>query len=234
MTAEKPVILITGTRKGIGKYLVEYYAERGWLVEGCSREQTDWTLPGYTHHCTDVADEKGVCNMLASIRERHGRLDALINNAGIASMNHCLLTPLATAERIFRTNAIGSFLLIRESAKLMKRRNYGRIINLGTVATPLKLEGESMYAASKAAVESMTRILARELAPLGITVNLVGPTPIETDLIRGVPKQKIQAILDQLAIKRLGHFPDVSNAIDFFLRPESDYVTGQILYLGGA
>lgn len=234
MSAEKPVILITGTRKGIGKYLVEYYVGRGWLVEGCSREEADWTLPGYTHHCTDVADENGVRTMLASIRDRHGRLDALINNAGIASMNHCLLTPLATAERIFRTNAIGSFLLIRESAKLMKRRNYGRIVNLGTVATPLKLEGESMYAASKAAVESMTRILARELAPLGITVNLVGPTPIETDLIRGVPKEKIQAILDQLAIKRLGHFPDVSNAIDFFLRPESDYITGQILYLGGA
>lgn len=234
MTADKPVILITGTRKGIGKYLVEYYAGRGWLVEGCSREAADWTLPGYTHHCTDVADEAGVMAMLKSIRDRHGRLDALINNAGIASMNHCLLTPFATAERIFRTNALGSFLLIRESAKLMKLRKVGRIINLGTVATPLKLEGESMYAASKAAVESMTRILARELAPLGITVNLVGPTPIETDLIRGVPKEKIKAILDQLAIKRLGHFPDVSNAIDFFLQPESDYITGQVLYLGGA
>ncbi|HMO49568.1 MAG TPA: SDR family oxidoreductase [Kiritimatiellia bacterium] len=234
MIADQPVMLITGTRKGIGKYLVEYYTDRGYLVEGCSREAADWSVPGYHHHCTDVADEKGVMAMMASIRERHGRLDILINNAGIASMNHCLLTPLATAERIFRTNALGSFLLIRESAKVMKVRTYGRIVNLGTVATPLKLEGESMYAASKAAVESMTRILARELAPLGITVNLVGPTPIETDLIRGVPKQKIQAILDQLAIKRLGNFADVSNAIDFFIRPESDYITAQILYLGGA
>jgi 3-oxoacyl-[acyl-carrier protein] reductase len=227
-------MLVTGARKGIGKYLVEYYAAKGFLVEGCSREAAEWTLPGYTHHGTDVADEKGVMAMLASIRERHGRLDILINNAGIASMNHCLLTPLATAERIFRTNALGSFLLIRESAKVMKLRNYGRIVNLGTVATPLELEGESMYAASKAAVEAMTRILARELAPFGITMNLVGPTPIETDLIRGVPKQKIQAILDRLAVKRLGKFEDVSNAIDFFIRPESDYITAQILYLGGA
>lgn len=234
MASTKSVMLITGTRKGIGKYLAEYYASRGYAVEGCSRDQADWACPGYTHHCTDVADEQGIQKMMQSIRERHGRLDVLVNNAGIASMNHCLLTPLATAERIFKTNAIGSFLLIRESAKLMKARNYGRIVNLGTVATPLRLEGESMYAASKAAVESMTRILARELAPLGITVNLVGPTPIETDLIRGVPKQKIQAILDQLAIKRLGNLEDVSNAIDFFIRPESNYITGQILYLGGA
>ncbi len=234
MTATQPVLLITGTRKGIGQYLVGYYASRGWLVEGCSREAADWTVPGYTHHCTDVADESGVRAMLGNIRERHGRLDALINNAGIASMNHCLLTPLTTAERIFRTNTLGTFLLIRESAKVMKLRNYGRIVNLGTVATPLDLEGESMYAASKAAVVSMTRILARELAPLGITVNLVGPTPIETDLIRGVPKAKIQAILDRLAVKRLGSFADVSNAIDFFLRPESDYITAQTLYLGGA
>ncbi len=234
MASDQPVMLITGTRKGIGKYLVEYYTTRGFLVEGCSRDAAEWTLPGYCHHCTDVADEAGVMAMLTSIRERHGRLDVLINNAGIASMNHCMLTPLATAERIFRTNAIGSFLLIRESAKVMKTRHYGRIVNMGTVATPLKLEGESMYAASKAAVVSMTQILARELAPLGITVNLVGPTPIETDLIRGVPGHKIQAILDQLAIKRLGRFADVSNAIDFFIRPESDYITAQVLYLGGA
>jgi 3-oxoacyl-[acyl-carrier protein] reductase len=228
-----PVALITGTRKGIGRYLAEYYVKRGFLVEGCSREDAGWSLEGYTHHCTDVADETGVRAMIDSIRRRHGRLDVLINNAGIASMNHCLLTPMSTAERIFRTNTLGSFLLIRESAKLMKIRNYGRIVNLGTVATPLKLEGESMYAASKAAVESMTRVLARELAPFGITVNLVGPTPIETDLIRGVPKQKIQAIVDQLAIKRLGRFEDVSHAIDFFIRPESDYITGQVIYLGG-
>ncbi len=227
------VILITGTRKGIGQYLVEHYARAGWQVEGCSREKPDWSLPSYHHHQTDVADEAGVKTMLADIQKRHGRLDALVNNAGIASMNHSLLTPLSTAERIFRTNVFGTFLLAREAAKLMKQHNFGRIVNMGTVATPLLLEGESMYAASKAAVENLTRVLARELAPFGITVNLVGPTPIETDLIRNVPKAKIDAIIARLAVKRLGHFEDVSNAIDFYLRPESDYITGQVLYLGG-
>lgn len=79
----------------------------------------------------------------------------------------------------------------------------------------------------------LTRILAREFGPLGITVNAVGPTPIETDLIRGVPAEKIQKIIDSLAIRRLGRFEDVANVIDFFVRPESDYVTGQVIYLGG-
>jgi 3-oxoacyl-[acyl-carrier protein] reductase len=230
---DNPVILITGTRKGIGRFLVEHYVRQGWRVEGCSREKPDWSLAGYHHHLTDVSDEDGVKAMMADIQKRHGRLDALVNNAGIASMNHCLLTPLATAERIFRTNVFGSFLLAREAAKLMKQRNYGRIVNMGTVATPLLLEGEAMYASSKAAIENLTKVMARELAPYGITVNLVGPTPIATDLIRSVPKAKIDAIIARLAVKRLGRFEDVANAIDFYLRRESDYITGQVLYLGG-
>jgi 3-oxoacyl-[acyl-carrier protein] reductase len=75
--------------------------------------------------------------------------------------------------------------------------------------------------------------MARELGTLGITVNAIGPTPIDTDLIRGVPADKIQLIIDQLAIKRLGRFEDVANVVDFYIRPESDYITGQVIYLGG-
>jgi 3-oxoacyl-[acyl-carrier protein] reductase len=96
------------------------------------------------------------------------------------------------------------------------------------------LEGEAIYAASKSAVVTLTQILARELADFGITCNVVAPTPIETDLIRNVPKEKIDRIVQQLAIKRLGRFEDVANVIDFFVRPESDYITGQVIYLGGA
>jgi 3-oxoacyl-[acyl-carrier protein] reductase len=79
----------------------------------------------------------------------------------------------------------------------------------------------------------LTQVLARELAEFGITCNVVGPTPIETDLISGVPKEKIERLVKRLPIQRLGRFEDVANVVDFFVRPESDYITGQVIYLGG-
>jgi 3-oxoacyl-[acyl-carrier protein] reductase len=230
---QPPVVLITGARKGIGRYLVEHFLRQGARVEGCSREAPADALANYHHHCLDVADEAQVKVMLSAIQKRHGRLDILINNAGIASMNHLLLTPAATVDRIMHTNFRGTFLLCREGAKLMQRRRYGRIVNVSTVAVALRLEGEAIYAASKSAVVTFSQILARELGGMGITCNVVAPTPIETDLIRNVPKEKIDAIIAQLAIKRLGTFADVANVIDFFVKPESGYVTGQVIYLGG-
>jgi 3-oxoacyl-[acyl-carrier protein] reductase len=231
--AEREVVLITGTRKGIGRFLVEHFVQKGVIVEGCSREPLDWGLENYTHHAVDVADEVQVKAMLSSIQRRHARLDVVINNAGIASMNHTLLTPADTVDRIMATNFRGTFLVCRESAKLMQRRRYGRIVNMATVAVPMRLEGEAIYASSKGAIVTLTQILAYELAEFGITCNVVAPTPIETDLIRNVPSEKINRIVDRLAIKRLGRFGDVANVVDFFVKPESDYITGQVIYLGG-
>ena len=171
--------------------------------------------------------------MFAAIRKNEGRLDHLINNAGAAAMNHFLLTPTATAEKLLRTNFLGTFICSREAAKLMKDQGAGRIVNFTTVAVPLRLAGEAAYAASKAAVEELSRVLARELGEFGITVNSIGPTPIDTDLIRGIPKEKIDQLLQQQALHRMGTFDDVTNVIDFFLRPESAFVTGQTIYLGG-
>jgi 3-oxoacyl-[acyl-carrier protein] reductase len=148
-------------------------------------------------------------------------------------MNAALLTPLTTVQRILNTNVVGTFLFCREAAKLMMIKKYGRIVNFTTVATPLRLEGEAIYAASKAAVITLTQVLAREFAPFNITVNAIGPTPIDTDLIRSVPAQKISELLRRQAIPRKGELGDVTNAIDFFIRPESNFVTGQVLFLGG-
>lgn len=231
--SEAPVTLITGSRKGIGRFLSEHYVSKGHRVVGCSRGPVDWELPNYTHFEADVADERAVKTVTSSIRERFGQLDNLINNAGIASMNHGTLTPTSTVRNVLATNVVGTFQFCREAAKLMMRRGRGRIVNFTTVATPLKLEGEAIYAASKAAIGSLTEVLARELASFGITVNSIGPTPIETDLIRAVPEEKMKRLIARQAIQRMGTFADVSNVTDFFLDERSGFVTGQNLFLGG-
>lgn len=225
--------IITGTRKGIGRYLVDYYLARGHRVFGCSRSPFEGELHRYTHYTLDVADERAVSEMVRNVAREAESIDVLINNAGIASMNHALLTPIQTVQNIFATNVYGSVLFAREVAKVMTRQRHGRIVNFTTVATPLKLEGEAAYAASKAAVKSFTEILGRELAPLGITVNAVGPTPVATDLIRSVSAEKIDALIARQAVKRLGEYRDISNVIDFFIDDKSDFVTGQNIYLGG-
>ncbi len=232
MSSER-VIVITGTRKGIGRYLAEKYLAAGDRVVGCSRDPNDLQHENYRHHCLDVADEDGVKKLFNATRKEFGQLDVLINNAGIASMNHSMLTPLSTIERVLSTNVTGTFLFCREAARLMQKKQSGRIVNFATVAVPLKLDGEAIYAASKAAVVSLTEVLAREFAPLGITVNAVGPTPVKTDLIRNVPEDKIQALLNRQAIPRFGEYRDVENVIDFFISSASDFITGQVLYLGG-
>lgn len=230
---DQPVTLITGTRKGIGRYLAEYYTGKGHTVIGCSRDDIDWSLEGYTHLRADVTDEQAVTSLFTTVRRQFCRLDNLINNAGIASMNHTLLTPMSTVRQIMGTNLFGTFLFCREAAKLMSKSRYGRIVNFTTVATPLKLEGEAIYAASKAAVKSLTEVMARELASYHITVNSVGPTPVQTDLIRSVPKSKMDRLLERQAIPRFGEMEDISNVIDFFLSQQSGFVTGQNIYLGG-
>lgn len=228
------VVLITGTRKGIGRHLVDHYLARGFIVAGCSRDPFEGPVPeNYFHYTADVADERAMVEMTRAVRHRFGAITVLINNAGIAAMNHLLLTPLSTVQRIFSTNVFGTFVAMRECAKAMVDNRYGRIVNFATVATPLNLEGEAGYAASKAAVESLTRVAARELAPFNITVNAVGPTPVMTDLIRTVPKQKMDALIATQAIRRMGEHRDITNVIDFFVSRDSDFITGQTVYLGG-
>ncbi|MGD1006311.1 MAG: SDR family oxidoreductase [Ignavibacteriaceae bacterium] len=229
----KNIILITGTSKGIGKELAQYYLSKDYYVIGCSRGKLELENKNYTHYSLDVSNENDVKQLFKEIRNKFGKVDILINNAGIAAMNHSLLTPLKTINLLLNTNFIGTFLFCREAAKLMKSKKFGRIINFTTVAVPLKLEGEAVYAASKSAINTLTQILAFEFAEFGITVNAIGPTPIKTDLIKNVPEEKIKKILNRQAIKRFGEFIDIINLIDFFIKPESNFITGQIIYLGG-
>ena len=228
-----PVYLITGTRKGLGKILAEHYLSQGYTVVGCSRRPSSIDHENYVHFELDVADEQAVTQMVRETQKRFGKIDVLLNNAGIAAMNHLLTTPYKNAKSVLDTNFFGTFLLTREVAKVMIKRKSGSIVNYSTIAVPLDLSGEAVYAASKAAVESFTRTCAKELGPFGIRVNAVGPTPVGTDLIRNIPKEKLDALLEQQVIQRLGEPDDVRNVIDFFNSPASAFITGQVIYLGG-
>lgn len=227
------VILITGTRKGIGKELAENYLHHGDIVAGCSRGEQTISHQNYRHFQLDVSNEQTVIKMVRSLKKEFGKIDILLNNAGIASMNHFLTTSFQTVQNIFATNFFGTFLFSREVSKVMMKQKFGRIVNYTTVASALRLDGEAIYAASKSAVENFTQTIAKEVAPYGITVNAIGPTPIETDLIKAVPKNKINELLQKQAIKRFGTFEDIKNVIDFFIDEKSSFITGQVIYLGG-
>ncbi len=227
------VFIITGTSKGIGKALAQYYLEKNAIVVGCSRGESAITHTNYRHHTLEINDEKAVVKMVRETKKEFGKIDILLNNAGIASMNHFLTTSLQTVRNIFATNFEGTFLFSREVSKVMMKQKFGRIVNYTTVAAALRLEGEAIYAASKAAIENFTQTISKELAPLNITVNAIGPTPIKTDLIKAVPKDKIEELLEKQAIKRFGEFQDIQNVIDFYIDEKSDFITGQVIYLGG-
>lgn len=227
------IILITGSSRGIGRYLSEHYCARGDTVFGCSRSQSSFSHENYTHVVTDVTDTGALSALRGIIRKKHGTLDVLINNAGLASMNHFLLTSPEKARQLFDVNYMGVFNCSSFFVPLLKKSPHPRIINFSSIAVPLNLEGELAYVSAKAAVEAFTKVAARELAPFNITVNAIGPGPLATALTENVPKASLERLIQLQPVKRMTTFADVSNLSDFFIRPESSCVTGQIVYLGG-
>lgn len=226
-------ILISGATRGIGRALAEHFLAGGDRVIGCARGATEIDHERYWHSQTDVTDVTAVHTLFGEIRQRFGGLDVLINNAGTARMLPIALTPSETAKRVMDVNFLGTFLLTHEALRLLRNSQAPRVVNLTSIAVPLRLEGEAVYAAAKAAVEMLTRVAAKELGALGITCNAVGPTPIRTDLIRNVPEEKLQALIDRQAIRQWAEMADVIHVVDFLLRPESRMITGQVIYLGG-
>ena len=233
MNLKMKTILITGNRKGIGRYLSEFYLEKGFHVVGCSRSDSDLSHNNYKHFLCDVRVETEVKKTVREIKKQYSGVDILINNAGKASLNHSIITPSETIKDLFETNYLGTFLFSRECSKHMIKKKWGRIINFSSIAVPLDLEGEMAYASSKSAIEKMSRIMSKELSTYNITINTIGPTPIYTDLIKVVPKDKVEEIINKQTIKRFGSFVDISNVTDFFISEESSFITGQKIYLGG-
>jgi 3-oxoacyl-[acyl-carrier protein] reductase len=220
--------LITGTSQGLGLALAERLLAEGWIVHGFARGAQTLAHERFRAHVVDVTDENAVRAAVATISEA-GRIDLLVNNAGAASMNALLLTPGETAERLMRVNYLGTFHCLQAVGKVMVRQRAGRIINLTTLAVPLSLEGEAAYVASKAAVEALTKVAAKELAPSGVIVSAVGFGPIDTALTRAVPKPALAKI--NAAIGR-PEGTTMNQAVDFLLAHVRSAQGGSVEYFG--
>ena len=188
-----PTALITGTSQGLGHALAERLLADGWTVHGFARGKQTLAHANFHPHAVDVTDEAAVRAAVATIADS-GRIDLLINNAGVAALNAFLLTPGSVAEHLMRVNYLGTFHCLQAVGKVMVRQRGGLVINLTTVAVPLSLEGEAAYVASKSAVEALTKVAAKELATQGVRVVAFGLGPVDTRLTRAVPKAALAKI----------------------------------------
>jgi 3-oxoacyl-[acyl-carrier protein] reductase len=181
----------------------------------------------------DAGDPTAVSGCYREIFNRFKRLDILVNNAGI--LQHALLgmIPAAMARTVLDVNTMGPLLHMQEAARLMSRHQTGSIINLTSIVGRFGMEGESVYAASKAAVIGMTMAAAKELAPKNIRVNAVAPGFIDTDMTRQLPADKYSERLKSVKMNRIGTPDDIANAILFLASDSASYITGQVIGVDG-
>jgi 3-oxoacyl-[acyl-carrier protein] reductase len=224
------MIIVTGASRGIGFAICEKLQGLGIQVLGIARNVDGLPFPAVA---CDVTDYEALRVISKELRVEDAKVSALINAAGIASMNLALTTPPDVTAKVINVNLLGTIFASQIFAPLMIRRKHGQIINFSTIAVPLSLKGESIYSASKAGVESFTKTLARELSDFGIRVNCVSPGPIDTDLIRGVPQSQISKIIAAQIVQKQLSTSDVTDLIEILLDERSKNITGHILHLGG-
>lgn len=227
------VVIITGSSRGIGKNIVNHFLDNGDTVIGFSRSEIKLDNANYQHYALDIANPQEVQQAFRKIMKKFNKLDILINNAGVASSQFSMLMLPIQVQEMLNTNLLGTFMISREAAKIMKKGNFGRIINISSMLTVTETEGSAIYSACKSGIETMANIMAKEFSSYNITCNSIGMTPVETDMLRSLSDEKVQEIVDTLIIKRLANFEDVFNIIDFFSSEKSSFITAQTIYLGG-
>lgn len=229
------IIMITGTRTGVGKALAEHFLESGHDVIGCSRKPSAIDHPNYRHYQVDLTDVAATRTMFRDVRKECGHLDALVNNAGTSTMNHFMTTPDEVVRNIFDLNFFAVLNCCREAVKLLRKSSEPApaILNVSSVAVPWALEGHLAYAASKSAVEQLVQVMSKEIAAFGIRVNAVGLPPVRTVLTRTVSQEKIDALVARQAIRRMCTMSDIVGPVEFLIGRQSAFVTGETIFLGG-
>jgi 3-oxoacyl-[acyl-carrier protein] reductase len=225
------MIIVTGASSGIGRFIAQHLHESGERVLGISR--SEFTSP-YSREYADVSDYDKLKEIAKKLKSDGEPLYGLVNAAGIASMNLAVMTPGSTIKRIINTNLIGTINACAVFSPLMMRGKRGSIVNFSTIAVSLGLEGESVYVASKAGVESFTKVFAKEIAPHGLRANCVAPGPIETPLLSGVSLDQRRRIIDRQVMKRPFSVEDVSDLVSYLLSDSSSMISGETLHVGGA
>jgi 3-oxoacyl-[acyl-carrier protein] reductase len=232
---DAPVVIITGSSRGLGKSLAEHFLKQEFRVAGCSRGESTIDHPHYYHDSLDISDQDEVRSWVRKLKKKLGGIDVLICNAGLVSSALLLAsTPGDVMEYFLKTNIAGVFYTVKEVSKLMMIKGKGRIITISSTMLALHAEGTSIYSATKSAVTEMTKILAKELAPREITCNVIAPAIMSTEsseeLSKGSNWEK--RMLAKQTIPRILKMEEICNVADFFISPLSSAVTGQVIYIG--
>ena len=243
MTMNESVTLVTGGSRGIGRAICLELARQGAAVavnyagnEQAAQETVEACRAlGVQAEAfqADVSDPAACESLIAQVKERFGRLDILVNNAGVTRDGLLMTAKPEDFDKVLDTNLKGAYFCMKAAAKVMMRQRYGRIVNLSSVVGLRGNPGQTGYAASKAGVLGLTKAAAKELASRNITVNAVAPGFIETDMTAVLPEKAKTAMLATIPMAAPGQPEDVARAAAFFARPESAYITGQVLCVDG-
>jgi 3-oxoacyl-[acyl-carrier protein] reductase len=226
-------VLVTGSSRGVGDILARHFLAEGAQVCGVARGEATCHHPRYRHFQADITDAQAVQALFARLRADKLTVDILVNNAAVLTSQYALIMPAGAAQAMVNLNLLAPFLVAREAAKSMRKAKAGRIINISSMAARLEPQGDSVYAACKAGLATLTNVLAKEFASFNVTCNTLGITAIETDMLRQLPRDKIDAVIAGLPIPRYATADDILNVVDFFASERSSYVTAQTVYLGG-
>lgn len=243
---EDKICIITGAAQGIGKGIAEQFAADGAVVYACDLREgsmDEWTKECAERNNTriipqyfDVTDATAVKTTLMGIFKQEGRIDALVNNAGVVFNRKIGMIMRPETELMFKVNVIAVIEMVQLVSRLMARSGGGSIVNIASVTAVLGSPGQSAYSATKGAIISFTKSAAKELAPQGIRVNAVAPGIVKTERFAELYESdgaKIDQRIGRIALGRLGTPEDVANACAFLASDRASYISGQILGVDG-
>ncbi|MBC8107343.1 MAG: 3-oxoacyl-[acyl-carrier-protein] reductase [Anaerolineae bacterium] len=243
---EKKVAIVTGGSRGIGEAIVRRLAKDGFHVIAMARNADklqelcaqirDSGEPGggsAEPSVCDIADAKALAEIIDGLAEKHGRLDALVNNAGITKDGLFLRMDDADFDDVINTNLKSAFVATRAAARYIMRSKSGRIINIGSVSGVIGNAGQANYSASKAGLIGLSKSVARELAGKGVTCNVIAPGFITTDMTESLNDKIKEGAKALIPLKRFGEPKEIAAAVAFLCSDDAAYLTGQVICVDG-